>query len=633
MNKNTIIGITIIGLIFIGFSVYNSKIARKQAEFKRVQDSLASVQAFEQAKEIALMKADSINAANANVKDTAGNKNEEHVLKDKYATTYSNPFLEEAHALPEEFYVIENEKLKITYTTRGAQPWEVLVKGYLTSDSTDLYLIKKGASSMGLQVYTNQYVNTDKFTYSVASHTDSSLAMRLYFSETAYIEHEYILPKNSYLVNFNVNMSGMDALIARNASQFDINWKLDMPRLEKGYDNEKNYSTVYYKYPGEKKIDNLGKRKDTGSKSVTTKFEWFAFQQQFFSAIMVADNSFSSGNIAMKFYPKTDAEKRLMACSADVMVQYDLNENFSIPFKFYYGPNHYKTLKSYKLGFEKIVPLGGWLVVWINRFVIIPLFDFFSRFIHSYGLIILLLTLVIKLLLSPLTFKSYMSSAKMNVLKPEIDKINAKYPKQEDALKKQQATMDLYKKAGVSMFGGCLPMLLQFPILFAMFRFFPSAFELRQQSFLWVHDLSTYDSIWDYGISIPLLGNHLSLFALLCALTMYLSSKITQGQQMENNPQMKTMKFMTLYFMPIFMFFICNNLSSALTYYYFLSNVLMILQTVVIRKFFVDEKKIMEKIRLASVKGAGKPKSKFQKKLEELQKAQQEAIRQQQRRR
>jgi YidC/Oxa1 family membrane protein insertase len=265
--------------------------------------------------------------------------------------------------------------------------------------------------------------------------------------------------------------------------------------------------------------------------------------------------------------------------------------------------------------------------------VIIPLFDLFNGSIANYGIIILLLTLIIKLVVSPLTIKSYMSSAKMNVLRPEIEKINAKYPKEQDAMKKQQEIMALYQKAGVSMFGGCLPMLLQFPILIAMFRFFPASIELRQQPFLWAEDLSTYDSIIDFGFNIPLLGDHISLFSLLCAVTMYFSAKLTQGAQMDSNPQAKSMKFMTLYFMPIFMFFICNNLSSGLTYYYFLSNIIMMIQTIVIRKFFVDEKKIMEKIRLASVKGANKPKSKFQQRLEAMQKAQQEAMREQQKNR
>lgn len=356
---------------------------------------------------------------------------------------------------------------------------------------------------------------------------------------------------------------------------------MDVPRLERGYKNEQNYSTVDFKYPGQvKKIENLGIMRGGGRsggnhREVTTRIEWFAFQQQYFSAILRAEDNFESGNLSMKFYPETDPDRRLMACSASTLVQYDPGADVTVPFEFYYGPNHFRTLKSYDCDFEKIVPLGGWLVRWINRGIIIPVFDLFGRFISNYGIIILLLTLLIKLVISPLTLKSYMSSAKMNVLRPELDKINAKYPRQEDALKKQQETMDLYRKAGVSMFGGCLPMLLQFPVLFAMFRFFPASFELRQKGFLWADDLSTYDSILDFGFNIPLYGDHVSLFAILCALSMYFSARMTQGSSADNNPQMKSMRNMTLYFMPIFMLFICNNLSSGLTYYYLLSNLII----------------------------------------------------------
>ena len=626
MNKNTIIAITLIGLLLIGFSVFNSRLARQQMEQKRVADSLAAARAIEYAEEMAAVQ-DSA-AGGAPVADG------EQV---QYRSTYANPYLETAYNGGEDFHVLENGKLRIRYSTRGGQAEDVLIKNYYTSDSSDLYLMKDGYSSFGLQLYTNQYVNTGDFTYETVVSNDSTLVMRLYFSDTSYIEHRYFLPADSYMVDFDVHMVNMDRHIPRNASQFEVVWNMDVPRLERGYKNEQNYSTVDFKYPGQvKKIENLGIMRGGGRsggnhREVTTRIEWFAFQQQYFSAILRAEENFESGNLSMKFYPETDAERRLMACSASTLVQYDPGADVTVPFEFYYGPNHFRTLKSYDCDFEKIVPLGGWLVRWINRGIIIPVFDLFGRFISNYGIIILLLTLLIKLVISPLTLKSYMSSAKMNVLRPELDKINAKYPRQEDALKKQQETMDLYRKAGVSMFGGCLPMLLQFPVLFAMFRFFPASFELRQKGFLWADDLSTYDSILDFGFNIPLYGDHVSLFAILCALSMYFSARMTQGSSADNNPQMKSMRNMTLYFMPIFMLFICNNLSSGLTYYYLLSNLIMMLQTWIIRRFFVDEEKIMARVRAASVKGAAKPKSKFQQRLEAIQKAQQEAIREQQR--
>lgn len=627
MNKNTVIGITLIGILLIAFSVFNSREARRQAEARRVQDSVAAARAFEYAGQAAAeIDGSTGNPAGSDVVDPEGQT---------YTSTYANPFLEAAYNGPEEFYFLENDRLRIKYSTKGGQASEVLIKDYLTSDSSELYLMKEGGSSFGLQLYTNQYINTSGFSYEKVVSSDSLLVMRLYFSDTAYIEHEYRLGHGTYMVDFNVRMVGMDRHIPRNASQFDIVWNMDVPRLERGYKNEQAYSTVDYKYPGDvKDVENLGlHRRSPAHKDVTTKMEWFAFQQQYFSAIMRAENNFESGNLSLQFYPETDPDRRLMACASSALVQYEPGPDVTVPFQFYFGPNLFKTLKSYNYGFEKIVPLGGWLVRWINRGVIIPVFDLFGRFIGNYGIIILLLTLLIKLVISPLTIKSYLSSAKMNVLRPELDKINAKYPRQEDALKKQQETMDLYRKAGVSMFGGCLPMLLQFPVLFAMFRFFPASFELRQKGFLWADDLSTYDSILNLGFNIPLYGDHISLFAILCAVSMYLSARMTQGSAPDNNPQMKSMRNMTLYFMPIFMLFICNNLSSGLTYYYLLSNLIMMLQTWIIRRYFVDEEKIMAKVRAASVKGAARPKSKFQQRLEAIQKAQQEAIREQQKQR
>ena len=276
--------------------------------------------------------------------------------------------------------------------------------------------------------------------------------------------------------------------------------------------------------------------------------------------------------------------------------------------------------------YEKIVPLGGWMVSWFSRLVIIPCFDFLGKFIKNYGLVILLMTILIKLLISPLTMKSYKSSAKMQILKPEIDKLNAKYPNEKDAMKKQQAMMDLYKKADVSPAGGCLPMLLQMPILFAMFRFFPASIELRQQKFLWADDLSAYDSIIDFGVNVPLLGDHLSLFALLMAATMFFYSKMTSSQ-MSDDPNMAGMKFMSLYMMPIMMFFICNNLSSALSYYYLLSNIITMGMTWYIRKYVVTE----DKVRAEMMVNAHKPKqkSKWQMRLEEAQRMQEQMQKQQ----
>jgi len=619
MNKNTIIGFVLIGVILIGFSWYNTKIFKEQERAKFVADSIARVEA--------LKNAPKIDSAVLAINDSlaAVQTREARVM----SPVYKDSLLEVASKAAEEFYTLENNKLKVVFTTKGAQASQVLVKDYYTHDSLDLYLVKENASKFSIDFYTDQQLSTSDFTFTKVNQTDSSLTMRLAYNENAYIDHIYTLPDDSYMMDFKVRMVGMDKYISRNMSQLGIDWRLDIPRLERGYDNEKNYSTIAYKFPGDDDVEDLGLRKAESSEDLKTKVEWFAFQQQFFSAIMVADNDFTSGDLSYKFYDVSDSDARLMDCRANMYVEYDGAQVVEIPFSFYYGPNLYKVLKSYDYGFEKIVPLGGWLIGWINRVIIINFFDYLSRFISNFGIIILLMTIAIKLIISPLTLKSYMSSAKMRVLKPEIDKINEKYPRKEDAMKKQQEVMALYNKTGVSMFGGCLPMLLQFPILFAMFRFFPASFELRQQGFLWADDLSTYDSILQLPFNIPLYGDHVSLFAILMAVSMYFYSKMNMDQMPSSN-EMAGMRTMQLYFMPIFLLVLCNNFSSGLSYYYMLSNLFTIVQTWVIRKYFVDEKKLYAQLQAKAASSKGPKKSKFQQRLDEMYKQQQELQRQQQ---
>lgn len=616
MNKNTIAGFVLIGLILIGFSWYNTRVFERQQREQFVADSIAKAEALKNAPQIdsAALAADSLNMRSDTVSAVP-------------MPTYKDSLLEVASNKAPEFFTLENDKIAVTFTTKGAQAYDVKIKGYYTYDSLDLYLMKRNASNFNIDFFTDQQINTSDFTFTPVSKSDTSVVMRLSFAEDAYVDYSYILPPDSYLIDFNVKMVGMNRYISRNVSQLGVAWNMDIPRLEKGYDNEKNYSTVVYKFPKESSVEDLGLRKESSETSIPTKLEWFAFQQQFFSAIMVAPDNFTSGRLGYKVYPKEDVAQNLMACSANMEVPYEAENVTEFSFKFYYGPNLYKTLKSYDYGFEKIVPLGGWLIGWINRVFIINFFDYLSRFISSYGLIILLMTIAIKLIISPLTFKSYMSSAKMKVLKPELEKINAKYPRKEDALKKQQETMALYKKTGVSMFGGCLPMLLQFPILFAMFKFFPASFELRQQGFLWCKDLSAYDSILDLPFSIPLYGDHVSLFALLMGVSMYFYARMSLDQ-MPSGSQMAGMKGMQLYFMPIFFTMLCNNFSSGLSYYYMLSNIITLLMTLTIRKYFIDEKKLLAQLQAKAASAKAKPKSKFQQRLDEMYK-QQQAMQQQ----
>ena len=615
MNKSNLIGFVLIGVIMFGFSWYQSRQYREQMEAQAQLDSIARVE------QMAAMAMDSLNKAEG--KDTQG-------VKVMTMPAYKDSMLTEARLASEGIYKLSNDKVEIEFTTRGAQPYSVKINDYMTYDSTALYLVKPGYSEYGVTVFAGENVNTKDFVFQVAEHTDSTIVMRLPFSNGGYIQQRYALESDGYMVRNELSFVGLGNVIPRNVSMVDVDWSLIVPRLEKGFKNEMQYSKLNYYFSGDKKPEILGRGRD-GSKRIDTKMKWFAFQQQFFSAIMTSKSEFASADLGVDFYSEEEykSEGKLMACTAKLRSDFQAgSDNIVIPYEFYFGPNDYKTLKSYDQKYEKVVALGGWLVAWFSRLIIIPTFDFLGRFISNYGLIILLMTIFIKLLISPLTIKSYKSSAKMQVIKPEMDKINAKYPNEKDAMKKQQATMDLYQKAGSSPMGGCLPMLLQMPILFAMFRFFPASIELRQQKFLWADDLSAYDSIWDFGVNVPLLGDHLSLFALLMALTMFFYSKMTSGQ-MSDDPNMAGMKFMSVWLMPIMMFFICNNLSAALSYYYLLSNIITMIMTWYIRKYVVTE----DKVRAEMVLNANKPKKKstWQQRLEEAQKMQEQMQKQQKR--
>lgn len=620
-TKNTIIGFTLIGVIMFGFTWYQSRQYQKQMEYQAQLDSIARAERLE------AYALDSLNRIASG--DTLDNAATTVVLSTTPALKpYKDDNLTKAREAEASVLTLSNDKMEIAFTTKGAQPYSVKLLDYVKYDSSSLYLIPPQASEFNVNVFAGESVDTKEFVFDVAEVSDSSIVMRLPFAQGGYIQQKYVLSQGSYMVHNELSFVGMDSVIPSRVSSVDLNWKTVVPRLEKGYKNEKQYSKIDYYVPGEKSPEDMGNGKNE-SKRLDAKFDWVAFQQQFFSSILTAPEGFESGEFGVEYFPEDDVDRNLMTCSAHARAGVDMMKagDKVIPFDFYFGPNHYHTLKSYDRKYEKIIPLGGWLVGWISRFIIIPCFDLLGRFISNYGLIILIMTILLKIVISPLTIKSYMSSAKMSALKPEMDKINEKYPKQEDAMKKQQATMELYQRAGVKPLGGCLPMLLQFPILWAMFRFFPASIELRQKSFLWADDLSAYDSIWDFGVNIPLFGDHLSLFALLMAVSMFLYSKMTSSQ-MSNDPQMASMKFMSVWLMPIMMLFICNNLSSGLSYYYFISNLLTMLQTFIIKKWVVKPEKILAQVQAS--KGKPLPKSKWQQRLEEAQKMQQAQLKAQQ---
>lgn len=623
---NSLIGFILIGVILFGYTFYQNKQYQKQRE------AIARADSIKRAEAIAAFGGDTAAylqslAAAAAASNEPGQVSAAAALPSgSLSANFKDALIGSRHNVggAPSLYTISNDRLEITFNAEGAQVYAVTVKDYTAYDSTALTLIRPGMSEFNISAYVGESINTKDFTFDAVEVTPSSVTFRLPFDNGGYIEQKYSLEEGSYSLANRLSFIGLGDRIPRKISSFDLGWDVVIPRLEKGYKNEKQYSKLDYLIAGESRPAEIARAKDD-SKNVPASISWFAFQQQFFSAILYSENNFAGGSFSNRFYAENDRDRNLMLSSANLRHAFNQNPGAdqTLNFEYYFGPNSFKTLKAYDRNMEKIIPLGGKLVSWISRLVIIPLFNFFSRFISNWGLIILLMTIIIKLIISPLTIKSYKSSATMSLLKPEMDKINEKYPKQEDAMKKQQATMDLYKRAGVNPMGGCLPMLLQFPVLFAMFRFFPASIELRGQRFLWAEDLSAYDSVLDFGFNIPLYGDHISLFAILMAVTMFFYSKMSmQNQATGNDPNAKAMQVMSVYFMPVMMLFIMNNLSSGLTYYYFLSNLITMGQTWVIKRFFVNKDKILAQIN-APVKKT-QEKSKWQKRLEEAQKMQRE---------
>lgn len=611
MDRNTITGLVVIALILIGYSYFMSP-SKEELKAMHVRDSIARVEAQRAA---ALEKERQADFAAQQQNTETQQAGTEAIFKQD--------------SLPVEQYTLENNKIKLHINTKGGCIDYVDLKGYRTHDSLPLILWKDHKSSMGLNFYArNKQINTADLIFVPntnqkelnAEGAEQVLTMRAYVDENKYLEFEYKLAPDSYMVNFNINTYNLNDVIASNTNFLTLYWGVDMPQLEKSRDFESRYTGVYYNFSNND-VEHLSL---TGDEKVDlpTSVKWVAYKQQFFSSVLIANESFpnvlvsTANNTTPGFLKTADAEISL-PYSGKAIEKYDM--------RFYFGPNSYPTLREYGKDIElpKLVDLGWKWIAWFNRYVVIPIFNFLETNVTlNYGLIIFLLTLIIKLVLFPLTYKSYMSQAKMRVLKPQIDEINKKIPA-DKAMERQQAVMKLYKKAGVNPMGGCLPMLLQMPILIALFYFFPGAIELRQKSFLWATDLASYDSIATLPFTIPFYGNHVSLFCLLMTITNILYMWYNSKNQPQND-QMKGMQVM-MYIMPIMFLFIFNSYSSGLSYYYFIATLITIVQTWAIRKFVNDEK-LLKQIELAKTKPVKK--SKFQQKLEEMQRMQEQRMKQ-----
>ncbi len=615
MDKNSITGLLLIGAILIGFSIYNAPSENEIAAAKRKQDSIEAIQKLNvKVEQQAVLQEAVMAVANDTTSTPDSVKNEQ--LRSAYG-----PFISAAQG-DKQITTIENELLKIGISNHGGRIVSVQLKKFQTHDSLPLMLCNEDSSRFGLSfIAQNRVFSTDSLyftpignSFNVSGSDSNKVSMRLQTAPGKYMEFEYRLKGNSYLLDLNINTVGMQDLIASNTSDMNLKWKLRALKHEKSHKNEQNATTIYYKH-FEDEVDYLSETSDE-KETFQTKLQWVSFKQQYFTSVLIAKNGFDKPT-DIETLGLPDSKQYTKDMTASFTIPYEHKASESFPMKLYYGPNHYGTLKSMGMDLEQQVPLGWGIFGWVNRFAVIPVFNFLSGFNMNFGIIILLLTILIKVVLLPLTYKAYMSTAKMKVLKPEVDELNVKFAK-EDPMKKQQALMALYKKAGVNPLGGCLPMLLQMPILIAMFRFFPASIELRQQSFLWATDLSSYDSIWTFGY-VPIIdtiyGDHVSLFTLLMTISTIMYTRMNDQFSGANNPQMAQMKWV-MYLMPIIFLGVFNNYSAGLSYYYFLANMLTFAQQWIIRKF-VDEDAIHAKIQENKKKPVA-AKSKFQSRLEEM---------------
>jgi YidC/Oxa1 family membrane protein insertase len=443
--------------------------------------------------------------------------------------------------------------------------------------------------------------NSSELYYQVVP-SASGITYKLEMEPGKFIEHQYTLGKG-FDVDFSLKMNGMESVVAQNSSFIDLTWKQNILLQEKTHEAEERTSTIYYRYP-EEEADYITETKDE-KVDLKTPINWVSFKQQYFNSTLIAPKNFTEGVVETK---KDEKKKFPKFMSASLILPYNHGVSETTELKFYFGPNHYKTLQTLNIGLEKVVPMGWGIFGWVNKVVTVNVFYWLGQYLTNFGLIIFLLTLIVKTILFPLVYRSYLSSAKMRVMKPEIDEIKAKYP--DDMARQQQENMKIYRKAGVNPMGGCVPVLLQMPILIAMFQFFPSAFELRQQAFLWATDLSTYDSIFNLPFNIPFYGDHVSLFTLLMTASTLVYT-IYNNQMTGVTGQMKYIS----YIMPVMFLGFFNSYSSGLTYYYFVSNLFTIGQQLLIRGF-VDEKAIHKQLEENKKKPVTK--SKFQVKLEEM---------------
>ena len=621
MDRNTVIGFVLLGALFIGFFWFQSQSAHKleaeQAKQAHTEDSIRQVHRADSIAQATQLEQKKKEQALLQEKDTTGMtpaqvvKVEDSVSRVQKSKLFG-PFLS-ASGGNESIDSIENEQLKIYFTNKGGRILRAELKEYKDYKGNPLLLIDGKENHFGYSFFydNDKSINTDSLYFTPLRSADGkSITYRLNAGNGKSLDQVYAFNDTAYLVNYNLKFTGFDSIIPGTIPTVVLDWQQDMNQQEKNMDYERRYSSLYFSYNN----GDIDYKSANGEIKFNSKVKWVSCQQQFFNATLIARNGFeNSGKIAIY---STDSSRFVKRCNTELDLTFNNKSSFDFPMQFYLAPNNYSELKKLDVGLQEIVPTGSGILRWINRGAIIPLFHWLGSFINNYGLIILLLTLIIKLVLSPLTYRSFLSMAKMRVIQPEIGELREKY--KDDQARFGQEQLKLFRRAGVSPLGGCLPTLLSMPILLAMFRLFPGSIELRQQSFLWAKDLSSYDDLIHWNFNIPFLGEHLSIFCLL----MTASSLMYVRMNMQNSTSqlpggMKTMQ----YIFPFFLFFFLNSSPAGLTYYYFVSNMTTFGMQWGIRRFLINEQDIHKKIQENKAKPVKK--SRFQQRLEDAMKQQQ----------
>ena len=627
MDKNTWIGFLLIAAIIVGFTMLNRPSKEELAERQRIQDSI-SIARLAEAEAQRISDSLQLVAGEVNQRETVSKAQQAERMQAAYGT-----FAPAAQG-EEQWVTLANEHVRLTLSTLGGRIARAeLLEYHASGDSINpLCLFRGDEASFGLTLITanNRILQTSNLYFtSVATEAPNKVIMRLPTStEEAWIDFVYELSDN-YMVHLSIEPHQMQTELAQNVNSLELQWRQLIPQQEQGRKFEERYAQLQYMLVGGD-MEKLSESKDDNAKE-SARVKWIGYKDQFFSSVLIADDAFSSTQFLSTIQGKHSGY--IKEYSTKTSVPFDLSGKNPTGMRWYLGPNHYHTLKAYDDGVEKdnrlflnkLVPLGWKIVSWINVVLVIPMFDLFTSWGLHIGIVILLMTIVIKLIILPFVFVSYKSSAKMRALKPQIDAINEKYPA-EKMQERQQATMQLYQQAGVSPMSGCLPMLFQFPVLMAMFWFLPTAIELRGKSLLWAPDLSTYDAVFHWSYNLPLIGDHLSLFCLLMTICNIVYTFITMQSQ-ATDPNMKFMKYM-MYAMPLMFLFIFNDYAAGLSYYYLVSLFFTIFQTMIFR-WTLDDKKMLAEMEANKKKKAGKPKSGFMARLEKMQREQQQLAREQ----